>query len=445
MSYIPHTKDETKEMLKVIGVSSINDLFASINKSLFSDSFLIPEGKSEFEVFNYFKNLAKKNNPSLVNLSGAGSYDHYIPAVVDKLAGRSEFYTPYTPYQPECSQGTLQAIYEYQTLICSLTGMEAANASLYDGGTALAEAVIMASRITGRGKVIIDKAVNPIYQKIIETYLDLENYQIIKTDLENYSTNQSQILNLLDKETAAVVLSNPNFFGKIDDYTSLIEAVHKKGALAVLSVYPVSLGLVKPPALMKADIVTGEAQCLGNYLNFGGPYLGFIATLEKYTRQLPGRIAGAAQDSKKRRGFVLTLQAREQHIRRQKATSNICTNQNLCAVRALIYLISLGKQGFKELSRHNYFKAQFARKILAEINGIKVNQNYPIFNEFVIELEPDLNKVYKKALEAGFIAGLPLERFYPKMKNQLLICVTEKISKETILNFKDTLSELLTN
>lgn len=443
MNYIPHTKDETEKMLKKIGVSSLQELFSEIDKSFFAESFLLPKGKSELEVFEYFKSMAAENDVSLINLSGAGFYDHYVPAVVDKLAGRSEFYTPYTPYQPECSQGTLQAIYEYQTLICRLTGMEVANASLYDGGTALAEAALMAGRITGRKKIILDSALNPIYQDIVKTYLDSDVYQVIKTDLKDYRTDQDHILDLLGKEVAAVMLQNPNFFGKIDDYTALTEKIHEAGALAIMSVYPISLGLLKPPASMGADIVTGEAQCLGNRLNFGGPFLGFISTLEKYTRFLPGRIVGATQDVMGKRGFVLTLQAREQHIKRQKATSNICTNQNLCAIRALIYLVLLGKKSFRRLSEINYHKAQFARKTLAELDKVKVDSRYPIFNEFVIEVEADSERIYREALGKGFIAGIPLVDFYPEMKNKLLLCITEKISKEAILKFKDLLKELL--
>ncbi len=443
MSYIPHTQEEIKEMLKVIGVSSLTDLFSEISKNFFSDSFLLPEAKSEFEVFKQFSDLSEKNNTSLLNLTGGGFYDHYIPAVVDKLAGRSEFYTPYTPYQPECSQGTLQAIYEYQTLICRLTGMEVANASVYDGGTALAESILMAVRITGRKKIIIDAAVNPIYQEIIKTYFDLDAYQIVTVDFIDYGVDRNQVLSLLDKDTAALVLQNPNFFGKIDDYTDLIEKVHQSGSLAIVSAYPISLGLIKTPASMGADIVAGEAQCLGNFLNFGGPFLGFIAALDKYTRFLPGRIAGATHDSRKERGFVLTLQAREQHIRRHKATSNICTNQNLCLIRALIYLVSLGKEGFCQLSEINYFKARFARKILSDLDKIKVDLTYPIFNEFIVEIEGKLEGIYEKVLNQGFIAGIPLAKFYPKMKNKLLICLTEKISKVDILKFRDVLKEAL--
>ncbi|MCF7872668.1 MAG: aminomethyl-transferring glycine dehydrogenase subunit GcvPA [Candidatus Omnitrophica bacterium] len=443
MDYIPHTPEEIKKMLDAIGVSSLDELFSDIDKSFFSDDFDLPPGKSEFEVFDYFKNIARKTSKPLVNLSGAGFYDHYIPAVVDKLANRSEFSTPYTPYQPECSQATLQAIYEYQTLICSLTGMDIANASVYDGGTALAESIIMASRITKRKKIIIDSLVNPIYQKIIKTYINLDDYQIIVVDSLDFATDKDKFIDLIDTDTSAVVLQNPNFLGKIDDHTDLIKQAHKNKALAILSVYPTSLGLLKTPASMGADIVTGEAQCLGNSLNFGGPFLGFIATLEKNIRQLPGRIVGATEDSKANRGFVLTLQAREQHIRRHKATSNICTNQNLCAIKALIYLVALGKKGFRKLSETNYHKAQFARREFSKIDKVKVNLDYPIFNEFVVEVDTDIDKLYEKMLEEGFIAGVPLIRFYPEMKNKLLICITEKITKEYILKFKKTLETLL--
>jgi glycine dehydrogenase subunit 1 len=443
MNYIPHTPEEIKKMLAAIGVSSIDDLFSEIDESFFLKSFCLPEGKSEFEVFKYLKKTAAKNDISLVNLSGGGFYDHYIPAVVDKLAGRSEFYTPYTPYQPECSQGTLQAIYEYQTLICRLTKMEVANASVYDGGTALAEGIIMASRITKRKKIIVDSSVNPIYQQIIKTYLNPDYYQIIIVDSAGYGLNRSMILELLDSNTAAVVLQNPNFFGKIDDYSDLVKAARKKQALTILSTYPIALGLIKSPGSSEFDIVTGEAQCLGNQLNFGGPLLGFIATRKKYVRQLPGRVVGATEDKSGKRGFVLTLQAREQHIRRNKATSNICTNQNLSAIKALIYLTALGRDGFRELSKINYFKAQFARKVLSEINGVNINLDYPVFNEFVIEVNSNVDNLYQQILDRGFIPGISLAEFYPKMKNKLLICITEKISKETILNFKEVLETLL--
>jgi glycine dehydrogenase subunit 1 len=443
MNYIPHTPEEIKKMLAAIGVSSIDDLFFEIDESFFSKSFCLPEGKSEFEVFKYLKKTAAKNDISLINLSGGGFYDHYIPAVVDKLASRSEFYTPYTPYQPECSQGALQAIYEYQTLICRLTKMEVANASVYDGGTALAEGIIMASRITKRKKIIVDSSVNPIYQQIIKTYLNPDYYQIIIVDSAGYGLNRSMILELLDSNTAAVVLQNPNFFGKIDDYSDLVKAARKKQALTILSTYPIALGLIKSPGSSEFDIVTGEAQCLGNQLNFGGPLLGFIATRKRYVRQLPGRVVGATEDKSGRRGFVLTLQAREQHIRRNKATSNICTNQNLPAIKALIYLTALGKDGFRELSKINYFKAQFARKVLSEINGVNINLDYPVFNEFVIEVNSNTDNLYQQILNRGFIPGISLAEFYPKMKNKLLICITEKISKEDILNFKSVLETIL--
>lgn len=438
MNYIPHTKLEIKQMLETIGVSSTDALFSEIDKSFFSKKFLLPEGKSEFEVFDYLKKISKNNNTSLVNLSGGGFYDHYIPAVVDKLASRAEFYTPYTPYQPECSQGTLQAIYEYQTLICELTKMEVANASVYDGATALAESILMASRLTKRKKIIIDSLLNPLYQQIIKTYLNSDCYQILTVDSSDYGIDRNKFLKLLDKDTAAVVFQNPNFFGKIDDYSGLVTEIHKKQALAIMATYPISLGFIKSPGTSEFDIVTGEAQCLGNPLNFGGPLLGFIAARKKYVRQLPGRIVGATEDKDGRRGFVLTLQAREQHIRRHKATSNICTNQNLSAIRALIYLVSLGKEGFRELAKINYFKAQFARKTLAQIDKVKVDLNYPTFNEFVIEIK-NLDKLYEKILAKGFIPGIPLAEFYPTMKDKLLVCVTEKISKEDILNFKEVL------
>jgi glycine dehydrogenase subunit 1 len=301
----------------------------------------------------------------------------------------------------------------------------------------------MASRITKRKKIIVDSSVNPIYQQIIKTYLNPDYYQIIIVDSAGYGLNRSMILELLDSNTAAVVLQNPNFFGKIDDYSDLVKAARKKQALTILSTYPIALGLIKSPGSSEFDIVTGEAQCLGNQLNFGGPLLGFIATRKRYVRQLPGRVVGATEDKSGRRGFVLTLQAREQHIRRNKATSNICTNQNLPAIKALIYLTALGKDGFRELSKINYFKAQFARKVLSEINGVNINLDYPVFNEFVIEVNSNTDNLYQQILNRGFIPGISLAEFYPKMKNKLLICITEKISKEDILNFKSVLETIL--
>ncbi|MDL1957362.1 MAG: aminomethyl-transferring glycine dehydrogenase subunit GcvPA [Candidatus Desulfofervidus auxilii] len=441
MSYIPHTQEEVEEMLKIIGVSSIEELFVDIGEELRPKSFNLPEGKSEFEVKEDIKKISQKNNYSLIYFLGGGVYDHYIPAIVDALSSRSEFYTAYTPYQPECSQGILQTMYEYQTAICILTDMDIANASLYDGGTALCEAVMMALRITERKKIIIDGGINPIYQKMLFTYTANLPLEIIKLPPNIGQADRDKIYKHLDEKTAAIILQNPNFFGTIDDHTDIIEKAHSFGALVIESVYPISLGLIKTPGAMGADIVVGEGQSLGIPLAFGGPYLGFLACKEKFVRKMPGRIVGATVDKEGKRGFVLTLQTREQHIRRQKATSNICTNAALCALRAIIYLSILGKEGFIELAKLNYYKSEFTKKKLKEI-GIEII-NSPTFNEFVVYLKKDANEIAKIMIDKGFVAGLPLGNFYKGMENYLLIAVTEKRKKEEILNFVETLKDAI--
>ena len=372
--YTPHTKEDTKAMLKTIGVASIEDLFRDIKPAYRPKSFKIPKGKSELEVLEHFKKLSSSNCSSMVKFLGAGFYDHYIPSVVDALSGRSEFYTAYTPYQPECSQGTLQAIYEYQSAVCALTGMDIANASLYEGGTALYEAAMMAIRTTGRNKVVVDGGVNPIYRKILYAYTSNLSIEFKEIPVSHGQSTRKEMFKYFDNKTAAVILQNPNFFGAVDDHTDIIEKAHSVGALAVESVYPISLGVLKTPREMGADIVTGEGQSLGMPLSFGGPYLGFMAVKKELARKMPGRIAGATVDKEGRKGFVLTLQAREQHIRREKAMSNICSNEALCAMRAIIYLSSLGKEGLRELAELNRAKAEFAKGLLNKIKGVEVSE-----------------------------------------------------------------------
>ncbi|MCD6319491.1 MAG: aminomethyl-transferring glycine dehydrogenase subunit GcvPA [Candidatus Desulfofervidaceae bacterium] len=442
MSYVPHTREEVKEMLKAIGVSSIEDLFADISEDLRAKSFSLPEGKSEFEVKEHLERLSQKNNSFLISFLGAGFYDHYIPAVVDALVSRSEFYTAYTPYQAECSQGILQTIYEYQTAICALTDMDVANASLYDGGTALFEALMMAFRITGRNKVIIDGGLNPLYQKMLFTYTANLPLEIIKLPPQVGQVERETLYQHLDEKTVAVVLQNPNFFGTIDDYTDIVEQAHSVGALVIVSVYPIALGLIKTPGEMGVDIVTGEGQSLGLPLSFGGPYLGFLACKKQFVRKMPGRVVGATVDKEGKRGFVLTLQTREQHIRRQKATSNICTNAALCALRALIFLSVLGKTGFIELAKLNYDKSEFAKTVLKKIPGVEV-LNTPTFNEFTVRISEDANEVVRKMLTKRFVPGLPLGKFFKDMNNYLLITVTEKRKKEEILRFAEALNDAI--
>src|SRR3989338_6060596 len=420
-------------MLDIAGVSSVEGLFRDIKPQHRPKSFDLPSGISELEVMQKVTRLAAQNNTALVSFVGGGYYDHYIPTAVPMLTSRGEFYTAYTPYQPECAQGTLQTLFEYQSSMCALTGMEVSNASLYDGGTALYEAMTMAIRTTGRDKIIMDGGVSPIYRKILKTYTHHLHYQFEETPVVHGQSSRPEIEKLLDRNTAAVILQNPNFFGAIDDLTDIIEKAHSVGALAIVSVYPVSLGLLKTPGAMGADIVTGEGQSLGLPLNFGGPYLGFMTVRGKYMRKMPGRIVGETVDAQGRRCFVNTLQAREQHIRREKATSNICTNVSLCATQAVIYMTLLGRQGLKDLAKLNHDKAEFAKETLSKIKGVEVKRSSPTFNEFTIHLPVDASKVAEKMIAEGFAAGFPLGRYYKGMGNYIIIAVTEKRTKDEIV------------
>lgn len=445
MSYVPNTPAEIKEMLGVIGIKSgrIEDLFKCIPPELRAKSFDLPAGKSEFEAEKYLRGLGKKNVTDLIYFVGGGFYDHYIPAAVDAIVSRSEFYTAYTPYQPEASQGTLQAIYEYQSCIARLTGMDVANASLYDGGTALYEAAMMALRITGRNKIIMDGGVNPIYRKMMYCYTSNLSIDFVETPVTHGQSDRKEIEKCIDDKTAAVILQNPNFFGAIDDHSDISEKCHKVGALMIESVYPIALGLLKTPREMGADITTGEGQSLGIPLSFGGPYLGFMATKKEFVRKMPGRIVGVTVDKKDRRGFVLTLQTREQHIRREKATSNICSNEALCALRALVYLSLIGKDGLKEVASLSRDKAEFAKAKLGEIKGVEVKRSSPTFNEFIVKLPKNPNEVIGKLIDKGIAAGFPLGRYYPDLDDYMLVAVTEKRTKHEIIMLADALEDAL--
>jgi len=432
MSYCPHTPAEQQEMLAAIGVKSIADLFAPIPQHLRAESFALPAGMSEFEMLDRMTALAGSNAQGLVHFIGGGAYDHLIPVAVDHLANRAEFYTAYTPYQPECSQGTLQALFEYQTAICRLTGMEVSNASLYDGGTALAEAALMTLRITGKKRLVVDGCVNPFHRQVLATYLEDIDVEIVTIAPKDAACDRVAFLGAIDGQTAGVLLQTPNFFGTVEDLTALAAAVHANGALLVAATYPVALGMLATPAAMGADIAVGDGQSLGNPLSFGGPAFGYIATTKKYIRNLPGRIIGETVDREGRRGFVLTLQAREQHIKRHKATSNICSNQSLCALRGLIFLSLLGKGGLAEMARLNRNKAEYAKGLLTKITGVSLVNGGPTFNEFVISLPKPAAPVVAKLLASGIAAGVPLGEYYPGMDNCLTVTVTEKRSREEI-------------
>ncbi len=443
MSYVPPTESDRQEMLAAVGIDSMEELFADIPAELRAPGLDLPTGRSEWAIRRHLRALAAKNATHLVSFLGGGFYDHFIPAAVDALAGRPEFYTAYTPYQPELSQGVLQATYEYQSAICRLTRMEVSNASLYDGGTALYEAVMMALRVTGRRRVVMDGGVSPIYRTMLACYTSNLSIEFAEVAPSHGQSDRDLIARQVDERTAAVILQNPNFFGVVDDFTDVVEQAHKVGALVICSVYPVSLGLLKTPGEMGVDIATGEGQSLGLPLSFGGPYLGFLATSMRHVRKMPGRVVGATKDREGRRAFVLTLQAREQHIRREKATSNICSNEALCAIRAAIYLSLLGKEGLRRVARTCAAKADYARRRLLAIPGIRALTDAPVFNEFALELPSDAGEVVNRLIEKGFAAGFPLGRYYPGLERCLLVAVTEQRTREEMGMFAEALEAVL--
>jgi len=425
MTWVPTTADERKEMLGVIGLNSIDELFAAITPELQAKSWNVPAGISEMAVRDLMAGIAGKNASNLVCFAGGGAYDHFIPAAVDALTSRAEFYTAYTPYQPECSQGTLQSIYEYQSAICRLTGLDFANASLYDGGTAVFESATMAIRVTGRRRIACHHSLSPIYRRMMETHAANLGIDIVTGD---------------DPTGAAcVVVQNPSFLGSIENYTNLSQRCHDAGALLVMSFYPVSLGLVKTPGEMGVDIAVAEGQALGIPLGFGGPWLGILATRKDHVRKMPGRIAAATEDAQGRRGFVLTLQAREQHIRREKAMSNICSNEALCALRALIHLCLLGKEGLQEVARHCHAKAEYLKK---KLKFATLLNRAPTFNEFAVQLPRDAEEVVKAMAAKGFVAGVPLHPLGAGDAEDLLIAVTERRTREQLDAFAQALEEV---
>jgi glycine dehydrogenase subunit 1 len=425
MSWIPTTETERAEMLAVIGVQSMEELFENIPQELRLKSWDVPPAMSEMAVRAHLAALAAKNDPGAVSFLGGGFYDHYIPAAVDALSGRSEFYTAYTPYQPECSQGTLQSIYEYQSVICRLTEMEYANASLYDGGTAVFEAATMSLRITRRNRIAVDPSLNPTYLAMLRTHAAHLGVEILE--------------GADPKDAACVIVQNPSFLGTVQDFTELGRQCHEAGALLVVSFYPVSLGMLKSPGEMGADIAIAEGQSLGLNLGFGGPYLGIMATRKEHVRKMPGRVAGQTQDAQGRRGFVLTLQAREQHIRREKAMSNICSNQALCALRALIHLCLLGKEGLVEVAAASHAKAEYLK---SRLGFAEILNDGPTFNEFAVRLKRPADEVVAALQSEGILAGLPLHTMGLGGPNDLLVAVTEKRTRAELDAFADALEQL---
>jgi glycine dehydrogenase subunit 1 len=445
--FIPHTDTERQEMLKIIGKEKLSDLFAVIPQEFRYPQLDLALALSEMEALQEFSDLAQANNAcdEMVCFLGAGAYHHYIPAAVDFLLHRGDFFTAYTPYQPEISKGTLQAIFEFQTLISNLTGMEVANASHYDGATAAAEACISAYHHfkTKRPKFVISPMLNPQYRDTIKTYFGLlEDAQIlIPEDIHQYSDPNS-LAGLIDDQTALVMLQYPDFLGNIYDLTAVTQAAHEHGALVAVSVSPIALGLLVPPSQFDVDFIIGEGQPLGIPLNFGGPYLGFFATRKELVRKISGRIVGETVDKDGRRGYVLTLTAREQHIRREKATSNICTNQGLMALAATIYLSLLGKSGLKKVAELCYHKAHYAAEQISKVNGYTLVNKQPFFNEFVIQCPINTSTINHYLLDQGVLGGFDLGISYPSLKNHMLIAVTEMNSKDEIDALVDLLKEV---
>jgi glycine dehydrogenase subunit 1 len=433
MDYCPHTPDDIKQMQASIGVTNLDELFADIpEKFRLKQLPDIPAALSELETMSVMSELAGRNKLPQLTLTGAGAYHHYIPAIVGHIVGRSEFYTAYTPYQAEISQGILQAIYEYQTMIAHLTGTEIANASMYDGASAMAEAAVLCSKMSNRTKIIVARSVHPEYRQVLRTYSWANGYTVIELPYEvSGQIDLNALQNQLDDQVAAVLIQSPNFFGVIEDVALVVDAAHKKGSLLVAGFTDgTSLGILQPAGTAGADFVVGEGQSFGNPLNYGGPYLGIFAAKEKFMRRIPGRLVGATVDKNGQRGFVLTLQTREQHIRREKATSNICSNEALCALAAGVYLAALGKN-LKRLAELNIYKAQYLKNNLLELTGWKEVFSAPVYNEFVLSC-PDSKKVNKKLKKQEIIGGYELHKDYPELKNALLFCATEMVSKEDI-------------
>src|SRR5690242_304689 len=424
-------------MLQQIGVSSMENLFDSIPAELrLRRDLNVPNALSELELLKKFDVTARRNPAAnRVSFLGAGAYSHYIPTIVDSLISRSEFFTAYTPYQPEISQGTLQAIFEFQTLVCQLTGMDMANASMYDGSTAMAEAVLMAERVTRRSKVIASSAIHPGYLDVAHTYVQHAGIELEHTaHSKETGTTLTESLARLDDKTAALVVQSPNFFGGVEDVQSLAERAHAVGALLIVVVTEaMSFGLLKSPGACDADIVVAEGQSFGVPLSFGGPYVGLFATREKYARQIPGRLVGEAYDAKGRRGFVLTLATREQHIRREKATSNICTNEGLIALASTIYLETMGPRGIEDVAKQCAQKAHYAAGKISEIKGFSLPFSAPFFNEFVVRAPGNANSLLKRlADEKGIDGGIALSRYNASQENDFLVCVTEMNTREQI-------------
>jgi glycine dehydrogenase subunit 1 len=443
--FIPHTESETREMLDALGLDGFEELFKDVPHEYRFPKLDLPPALSEMEAFSMVQAISQSNESTqdLICFLGAGAYNHYIPAVVDSIISRGEFFTAYTPYQPEISQGTLQAVFEYQSLIAALTGMDVSNASHYDGATACAEAGVLAYHhfFGKRPKIVLSPALHPHYRETVRTYLqEYGEIEILGDDnKDNPLCNPDELIQDVDQNTSLVLVQYPDFFGRIFDLTSLAKAVHEKGALLGIAVNPLALGLLKPPGDFGADIVVGEGQPLGIPLSFGGPYLGIFATRKELVRKLAGRLVGESVDKEGRKGYVLTLTAREQHIRRDKATSNICTNQGLMALASAVYLSSLGKHGLRSVASLCFQKAHYAATRIASVPGFAVLDDAEFFHEFIVHCPDSVEEINLHLLDHGILGGYDLGCDYPSLKNHMLVAVTEMVDKEDI----DLLCEIL--
>ena len=431
--YIPNTPQQQADMLREMG-QSMEDLFACAGSVQLKRSLNLPKPLSELETIRHMREMAGRNvnTDDCVCFLGAGAYDHFIPAVIGHLLKRQEFYTAYTPYQPEISQGTLQAIFEYQTMICALTGMDVANASMYDGASAMAEAALTACRATGRDEVLAARSAHPESRAVLETYTRYAGKKTVEYAYQNGRADMADIKAKLSARTAAVIVQSPNFFGIIEELEEIAEAAHANQSLLIVSADPISLALLKPPGEAGADIVVGEGQPLGSPLSFGGPYLGFFAARKNLLRKMPGRIVGQTADKQGRRGFVLTMQTREQHIRREKATSNICSNQGLNALAATIYLSAMGRQGLYDAAVQCAQKAHYAYDKLIQTGCFKPVFDAPFFREFAVRYTGDVNRLNEALLGHGILGGYALEKSYDELENAWLVAVTEKRTRQEI-------------
>ena len=446
MSYTSLTGGERADMLSAIGISSVDQLFTDVPERHRYPPINLPPPKSELEVMRDLRALSEMNAEleHCVSFLGAGAYQHAIPSVVNHVLLRSEFYTAYTPYQPEVSQGTLQAIFEYQSMICALTGMEVANASHYDGATALAEGVLMAYQVLRgkRRKAVLSPAIHPEYLEVVRTYIQGMDIDLVSG--QGMGTGAQALQEQIDDDTFCVVVQNPNLYGELESVRALqalADAAHVKKALLIVVSYPIALAMIQPPGAYGADIVLGEAQPLGNALNFGGPYLGYFACREEHVRKMAGRLVGQTVDVDGKRGFVLTLSTREQHIKRERATSNICTNQSLCALASAVYMSAMGSQGLRQVAKQCYHKAHYLAGEIDKLDGFRLLTEKPFFNEFVVGCPKPVQEINATLLSQNIIGGLDLGRFYEGMENRMLLCATEIHTREMLDAFVRALEE----